>query len=95
MIKQLKNYFYEKLTTFTISPPNFLPMIVTTKRIKLRSLWMEIKNASMLSREQVEALETEIGESIPYCRKGIHHERISDQYCRSVYTWVFYDPIDI
>ena len=30
MIKQIKNYFYEKLTDSTISPPNFLPMIVTT-----------------------------------------------------------------
>ena len=31
MIKQIKNYFYERFTDFTISPPNFLPMIVTTR----------------------------------------------------------------
>ena len=31
MIKQLKNYFYERFTDSTISPPNFLPMIVTTR----------------------------------------------------------------
>lgn len=60
MIKQLKNYFYEKLTNFTISPPNFLPMIVTTRDKATQLMDGKLKMPPMLSREQVEALETEI-----------------------------------
>ena len=60
MIKQLKNYFYEKFTDSTISPPNFLPMIVTTRDKATQLMDGKLKMPPMLSREQVEALETEI-----------------------------------
>ena len=59
MIKQIKNYFYERFTDFTISPPNFLPMIVTT-RDKATQL-MEGKLEMPPMRKS--------GESIPYCRR--------------------------
>ena len=78
MIKQLKNYFYERFTDSTISPPNFLPMIVTTRDKATQLMEGKLEMPPMI-----------------IAGKGIYHERISDQYCRSVYTWVFYDSIGI
>ena len=65
MIKQLKNYFYEKLTNSTISPPNFLPMIVTNKDKSAQLMDGKLEMPPMLSREQVEALEAEIRRKYP------------------------------
>ena len=94
MIKQLKNYFYERFTDSTISPPNFLPMIVTTrdKATQLMEGKLEMPaftgTGGILGSGNPEKISRIAG-------KGIYHERIFDQYCRSVYTWVFYDSIGI
>lgn len=96
MIKQIKNYFYERFTDFTISPPNFLPMIVTTRDKATQLMEGKLEMLPILSREQVETLEAEIRRKYPrIAGEGIYHKRISDQYCRSVYTWIFYDSISI
>lgn len=60
MIKQLKNYFYERFTNFTISPPNFLPMIVTNRDKATQLMEGKLEMPPMLPREQVEALEAGI-----------------------------------
>ena len=65
MIKQLKNYFYERFTDSTISPPNFLPMIVTTMDKATQLMEGKLEMPPMLSREQVEALEAEIRRKYP------------------------------
>ena len=65
MIKQLKNYFYEKLTDFTISPPNFLPMIVTTREKATQLMEGKLEMPPMISRERVEALEAETRRKYP------------------------------
>lgn len=57
MIKQIKNYFYERFTDFTISPPNFLPMIVTTRDKATQLMEGKLEMLPILSREQVETLE--------------------------------------
>ena len=65
MIKQLKNYFYERFTDSTISPPNFLPMIVTTRDKATQLMEGKLEMPPMISREQVEALEVEIRRKYP------------------------------
>ena len=65
MIKQIKNYFYEKLTDSTISPPNFLPMIVTTRDKATQLMEGKLEMLPILSREQVETLEAEIRRKYP------------------------------
>ncbi len=65
MIKQLKNYFYERFTDFTISPPNFLPMIVTTRDKATQLMEGKLEMPPMLSREQVETLEAGIRRKYP------------------------------
>lgn len=65
MIKQLKNYFYERFTDSTISPPNFLPMIVTTRDKATQLMEGKLEMPPMISREQVEALEAEIRRKYP------------------------------
>ena len=65
MIKQLKNYFYERFTDFTISPPNFLPMIVTTRDKATQLMEGKLEMPPMLSREQVEAWEAAIRRKYP------------------------------
>ena len=65
MIKQIKNYFYERFTDFTISPPNFLPMIVTTRDKATQLMEGKLEMLPILSREQVETLEAEIRRKYP------------------------------
>ena len=50
MIKQLKNYFYERFTDSTISPPNFLPMIVTTRDKATQLMEGKLEMPPMISR---------------------------------------------
>ena len=69
MIKQIKNYFYERFTDFTISPPNFLPMIVTTRDKATQLMEGKLEMLPILSREHVKLWKRKSGESIPYCRR--------------------------